>query len=80
MVAVAGAAIVALSPVANAATTTSPTPAEPGIAARISSTDSLLGGLGLGGIADTVNNLLHGLLGSASSSGDDGGLGLPELP
>ncbi|MEU6032042.1 hypothetical protein ABZ825_34415 [Streptomyces tauricus] len=41
-------------------------------------TDSLLSGLGLGGIADTVANLLHGLLGSGS--GDSSGLGLPELP
>ncbi|HVK24340.1 MAG TPA: hypothetical protein VM677_23540 [Actinokineospora sp.] len=80
MVTVAGAAIVGLSPVANAATTTSPTPAEPGNTARISSTDNLLSGLGLGGIADTVADLLHGLLGSAKGIDDGSGLGLPELP
>lgn len=43
-------------------------------------TDSLLGNLGLGGIADTVCDLLHGLLGTAKGSGDSSGLGLPELP
>ncbi|NGO67449.1 hypothetical protein [Streptomyces boncukensis] len=31
--------------------------------------DGMLSGLGLGGIADTVCDLLHGLLGSAADSG-----------
>lgn len=37
-------------------------------AAKDDPSTSLLGGLGLGGIADAVDNLLHGLLGSGSSS------------
>lgn len=44
-------------------------------------TDSLLGGLGLGGIADTVCDLLHGLLGSSKTTDDSsGGVTLPTLP